>query len=456
MRRPTIRSLAGGAAGIAAGICGGIALTAGSAGNVASSPVAGRVDAAHFPQLLTLPGEPATLRYAIVCSPRDDGLPCDASGEVYARAGQRGPFRAFPLERGSNSAEGRYFVTLPPALASAEKGFSYYTVLRDDSTGAEITVPSGGPDAPQRSFLLRRPMAARLGVHPFGHTRAADARVVGAPWGSRVGQAGLAGSRELGFVGPSAFDVRPDGVVTLLDQVNGRLQHWSHGRVSETSVDVTEGLADLEIEPDGTANVLEPPDRTTPYPALRSFDHAGRHRWSLRLSDRTWTKLGTGADGPVALQEPSEQWLPLASNGKALGRAAQAARGRPGKPLGKGRELIVERMGEGELRLAELAGDVVLRGWRVTSATPLGEVQLAEVTGEQVVVVVKAYTDAESEYVVLILGGAGVLKTFSLPATEWAEGAPLARFRLSGRSLYQLGSTSAEAFVDRHDLEVTP
>jgi hypothetical protein len=39
--------------------------------------------------------------------------------------------------------------------------------------------------------------------------------------------------------------------------------------------------------------------------------------------------------------------------------------------------------------------------------------------------------------------------------SEWAESAPLARFRLAGSSLYQLGSTPAGAFVDRYDLEVT-
>ena len=32
-------------------------------------------------------GERVTLRYAIVCRPRDDGLPCDGSGVVHARAG---------------------------------------------------------------------------------------------------------------------------------------------------------------------------------------------------------------------------------------------------------------------------------------------------------------------------------------------------------------------------------
>src|SRR5262245_61572443 len=153
MRRPRIRSLAGGAAGIVAGVCGGIALTASFAGNLAP-PAAARVDAGHVPPLLTLPGDPVTLRYAIVCAPRDDGRPCDGSGDVFARSGQGGRFRRFALQRGADSAEGRYFVDLPVDITSSPDGFSYYAVLRDNATGAEITVPSGGAVAPQRSFPL--------------------------------------------------------------------------------------------------------------------------------------------------------------------------------------------------------------------------------------------------------------------------------------------------------------
>ena len=453
MLRPTIRSLAGGAAGIVAGICGGIALTAGSAENSALPTAAERIDAAHVPPLLTLPGEPVTLRYAIVCGPREDGLPCDGSGVVHARAGQNGRFRAFALERGSDSVDGRYFVTLPPSIAESTAGFSYYATLRDDASGAEITVPSGGAVAPQRSLSLREAVAVNLGSHAFGRTRAPDARVVDAPWGSGTREAGLAGSREIGFVGPSAFDVGPDGTVTLLDQVNRRLQHWSRGRVSQTPVEVSGGLADLEVEPDGTANVLEPPGRVEPEPVLRSFDREGRLRSAQRLSDRTWAKLAAGPEGPVVLQEPSEQWMPLSANGAALDQATQATRGRAGKPAGRGREVVVERTGEGELRVADVRGDTVSGAWQVTSATPLGEIQLAEAIGDRLVVVVKVYTDADGEYVALVLDRSGLLQSLSIAADEWAEGAPLARFRLSGRSLYHLGSTPLRAFVDRFDLE---
>jgi hypothetical protein len=454
MRRPGIRSLAGGAAGIVAGVIGGIALTSVSAAS-GPTPAGVGVDAVHVPPVLTRAGEPATLRYAIVCAPRDDGEPCDGSGSVFVRAGASGPFQQLTLRRGEDSGEGRYFVELPREIVSSRAGFSYYAILRDRANGATITVPAGGAAAAQRSVPLGDAAEVALGPHAFGRDRAPDERVVEASWGSEVGGAGLAGSRELGFVGPSSFDVAPDRSVAVLDQVNGRVQHWSRVGVKATSLEVSGGLADFALEPGGVMDVLEPPSRVSPAPSLRSFRRDGTLRWAQRLSDRTWAKLAAGPAGPVVQQQPSEQWLPVAEHGAALGRAAQAGRGRPGRPFADGREVVVERVGSSELRLAELLGNAVVRSWRIISATPLGEVQLAEPLGNRLVVVARTYTDDRSEYVALVLDRSGIVNSFAVESLEWAESAPLARFRLAGSSLYRLGSTRAGLFVDRFDLEVS-
>jgi hypothetical protein len=453
MRRPGIRSLAGGAAGIIAGVIGGIALTSVSAAS-GPTPTALGVDAVHIPPVLTRAGEPVTLRYAIVCAPSDDGEPCDGSGSVFVRAGQSGPFQQLTLKRGDDSSDGRYFVDLPREVAASREGFSYYAILRHGRNGATITVPAGGAAAPQRSFPLRDAAEVALGVHAFGRDRAPDERVVAAAWGSEVGEAGLAGSRGLGFVGPSSFDVAADRSVAVLDQVNGRVQHWSREGVKATSLEVSGGLADFALEPSGVMDVLEPPNRVSPVPVVRSFRADGTLRWAQRLSDRTWAKLAAGPAGPVVQQQPSEQWLPVAEDGAALARSAQAGRGRPGRPFANGREVVVERVGSGELRLAELVGDAVVRSWRIISATPLGEVQLAEPLGNRLVVVTKAYTDESSDYVVLVLDRSGIASSFAVAPLEWAESAPLARFRLAGSSLYRLGSTRAGLSVDRFDVEV--
>ncbi len=450
MRRPSIRSLAGGAAGIASGVIAGVVLTAVSAAGPPAVPkLPALIDAAHVPRLLRLPGEPVRLRYSIVCAPRDDGLPCDGSGTVYIRDGGGGQFRPLALRRGDDSKEGRYYIDVPPELASSAAGFSYYAVLRDDSSGATVTVPSGGADAPQLSLLLRDAIPVDLGRHLFGRVRAPDAQVAEASWGAAPQDVGLAGSRELGYSGPSSFDVEPHGTVDLLDSVNGRVMRWEKGRREVVPLGGAAELADFAVEDDGGFDVLEP--RGT----LRAFRPDGTPRWSQKLADRTWAKLAHGPSGPVVLQQPSEQWMPVAGRGAPLARSAQAHAAHDGKPLANGDEVVVERVGEGELRVAETAGrSTTLRAWRITSDTPLGEVQLAEPYGPRMVVVTKTYTDDRDEFVVLMLDRTGLAGRFSVAADSWTETAPLARFRLAAGGLYRLRTTESGASIDRFDLEV--
>jgi hypothetical protein len=447
MRRPGIRSLAGGAAGIAAGVIGGVALTAVSAAGPPGAPSPPAViDAAHVPPLLRLAGEPVRLRYAIVCGPRGDGLPCDGFGTVYARPGDTGPFRALPLNRGDESKDGRYYAEVPGELASGR--FSYYAVLREGSTGATVTVPSGGADAPQVSLALRDPTAVDLGTHVFGRPRAPEARVVQARWGSAPDEVGLAGSRELGYSGPSSFDVEPDGTVDLLDSVNGRVVRRRSRRAPLVPLGEQPELADFAAEPDGSLDVLEANGM------LRRFRADGSAAWAQTLADRTWAKLAHGPAGPVVLQQPSEQWMPLTNQAAPLARQAQARVARDGRPIPGGRELVVEHAGAGELRIAETAGRSVLRSWRITSATSLGEVQLAEPRGDGFVVVTRVYTDDRDEFVVLVLDRNRLADSFPVASDSWTETAPLARFRLAPDGLYRLSTTPAGAFVDRFDVEV--
>ena len=109
---------------------------------------------------------------------------------------------------------------------------------------------------------------------------------------------------------------------------------------------------------------------------------------------------------------------------------------------------------DNEILVALVGGGGIRRSWRIESDTPLAEVQLAEPIGQRLLVVVRVYSDSASEFVALILGRQGLVDRFTIEPAEWAETAPLGRFRLIGGSLYRLGSSSAGAFVDRFDLEV--
>jgi uncharacterized protein YaiE (UPF0345 family) len=105
-----------------------------------------------------------------------------------------------------------------------------------------------------------------------------------------------------------------------------------------------------------------------------------------------------------------------------------------------------------EVRVALVGRDGVRRSWRLLSKTPVAEVQLAQPLGNRLVVVFRTYTDSASEFTVAVLDRSGIVQQFAVPAADWAETAPVSRFRLAGKSLFQLGSTPDGAFVDRYDL----
>ena len=243
--------------GLALGAVAGLGAVA-AAGSVASGPsppdrdAARIIDVGHLPPLLRVPGEAATLRFNVFC-PVPDEEPCHGGGDVFVRAGAAGPFRKLPLRRTDDVAEGRYVADVPADLAASPEGFSYYAVLRNEATGASLTVPSAGAAAPQLSLPLARAVAVDLGAHRFGSTRRADARVAAAPWGSAPGRVGLLHGPTFGPIGPSAFDVAANGDVAVLDEVNGRIERWHPDRhAADTPVDVSGGIADMALEPDGT------------------------------------------------------------------------------------------------------------------------------------------------------------------------------------------------------------
>jgi len=455
----------------------GGALAVGGLLGVATSPAADgpapgdralstMIEATHLPPLLTAPGEAVTLRYDVYCPPPgpdpESGAPCDAEGTAYVRRGDTGPFRPIALELDRSAAEGRYRAVVPGDVATAREGFSYYAVLRSRTTGATTTLPPSGASGPELSRPLLGAIAVSLGGHSFGATRQASARAAFARWGNGRAEVGLEPGPQSEPIGGSSFAVDATGAVSLLDETNHRVLRFGHGGPpAAVPVAVRGTMADLGVGSDGTLSVLETVGDGRANPLVRRFDANGRALGSAEVADQAVAALRVGPDGPAVLGYPDGRWLPVTERGGApLPAAEQLRRGRPGRSLPGGEELVVEREGN-EARIAEVghsAGTAVgvRRSWRITSDTPLGEIQLAEPFGNGVLVVLRVYTDSADEFEVLALGARGISQRFSVPAAAWAETAPLARFRLAGSSLYQLGSTPDGVYVDRYDLEVNP
>jgi hypothetical protein len=412
-------------------------------------------DVTHLPPLLRLRSEPVRLSYDVHCAPEGEEDPergCAVEGTAFLRARSRGPFHPVPLEPVSNDGLPRLVATVPLELTRGDAALEYYAELRSHDGAGHVVVPAGGGSAPYRSFELDHPTTVDLGAHTFGSGVRTGARVVTAPWGEDSQSVGLEPGHTLPPAGASAFDVGADGAVLLLDQANGRVLRWSPSGTSRppVSLAIDRRLADVALAEDGSIYVLESVAEPGRNPLVRHFDGFGRTLDAVETAERTPAKLAIGPDGPVVLQRPSHQWMPAAEANRPVSPADQRRKGRSGRPLPGGGEAVVLRR-DGEILIALVVNGRVRESWRVTSETPLAEVQLAEPVAHRLVLVVRTYTDTTDEFVVLVLDRKGIVTRFATPTDEWAEAAA-GRFRLSGDRLYRLGSTARGAFIDRYDL----
>lgn len=447
--------------GVVIGCSAGVAsMTLGAAAAQRSGPEQRAVfDATHLPPLLTTPDELAELAYDVHCAAGDDDgaeAGCAIRGALFVRGAGRSSFERIALSaRESGSSGGQLAARIPSALASQPGGFEYYAELEAPDLDERLTIPAGGADAPHASRPLENPVDVALGRHSFGDARRTGVRLALASWGDGPAQVGLEQGRELGAIGPSAFDVDATGTVSVLDQAHRRLLRWREGEREPVRVplSVAGTIADLAVANDGSTFVLESTAEPGRNALVRRFDDAGRELEAIETAERTSSQIRMGRDGALVLGHPSHHWTPVTIGGVPASRDVQLRRGRAGRSLRSGGEIVLFRYAN-ELRVAMMSGRSMTRSWRLTSATSLAEVQLAEPMGQRLILVVRMYDDAADEFVVLTLDRKGLVDRFALDAADWAETAPLSRFRLVGKSLYRLGSTPAGAFVDRFDLEV--
>ena len=415
-------------------------------------------DATHLPPLLTLPGEQVELSYEVHCAASgvdDVDAGCDVRGTVFVRGAGDGSFDAVPLTGRRVDGLRQLVATAPESLVSGRDGFEYYAVLEAPGLDETITLPVGGADAPHASRRMENVVTVSLDRHTFGRLRSATDRVASAGWGTAPADAGLEPGRHVGPIGPSGFDVDASGTVVVLDQANHRLLRWRPGvrLPARVPVSVAGTLADMTLANDGSIFVLETTARPGQNPLVRRFDDNGRELEAVEMAEWAPSQILMAPNGPVVLGHPSHHWVPVVVNGTPASPAVQVRHGRPSRPLRGGGEIVVFRRAN-ELRLALLAGPNLTRSWRVTSGTSLAEVQLAELIGQRLVVVLRMYDERSDEFVILVLDRGGIVDRFSIAPADWAETAPLGRFRLVGKSLYRLGSTAAGMFVDRFELEV--
>lgn len=402
-------------------------------------------DVLHSPPLLLERGKPVNLRYEAVCESDALGAPCALTGDLYVRASGQTAFARIPLVPESDSA---LEATLPATIATAG-AFAYYAVIRDGQ-GETFTLPRGGASGPERGWFLDDVRTVDIGEHRFGQTRVPDAAPVQASWGSAPNSLGLLSARNQATIGPSAFDVAADGSVVVLDQVNRRLATYARDGAapSYSSIPFSGGEGDIAVGANGVTYVL---DSAATAPVVRAFAPGNSSPSAVAVAASGADMVRAGPSGAYVHGFPGDVWLPVTRLGAPLSAAAQAAAATAGRSLADGAQIVVRGSATSAL-VALVQGDHVLGAWRVSSSTPLGEIQLAEPFGDGVLAVVRVWTDDRAEFEALELSPTGLDKSFAIDSIEWAESAALGRFRLHGNALYQLRSGRAGAEVVTFDL----
>ena len=249
----------------------------------------------------------------------EPGSHCSPSGSVFVRPSGDSTFARLPLER---ERDGLLSALVPARDVRA--GFDYYVVM-DDGRGRTATLPEAGAEAPQHVWTLDDWSTVDVGAAQFGHSRAPSSVVRSFSWGRGDAALGLDSGREQSRIGPSAFDVAPDGSVVLLDQVNRRLVVLRHGaRPVHVPIEFSGVRATspwMATEP-STCSIRRP----GPGSGLHGRVALDRR---TRLAEPTADMIRVGPSGPLVHSYPSEMWLPNRAGTSAVRAREQLASAQP-------------------------------------------------------------------------------------------------------------------------------
>jgi hypothetical protein len=398
----------------------------------------------HTPLLLARAGEPVELSFGVVCRVVADEprRACSPHGSVFVRGGGEATFRKLPLQE---EPDGLLSAVVPGT--DTRDGFDYYAAI-DDGRGVSAALPEAAGAAPQHVWPLESWTTIDVGRARFGEARQPSSVLARFGWGRSDAAIGLDSGREQSRIGPSAFDPAPDGSVVVLDQVNHRLVRLRPGRrASHIPIDFAGGEGDLAVGADGSIYVLEVSGK----PVLRAFTRAGAPIAAAPLAEPVADMVRAGPAGPLVHAYPSEMWLPTGRGRPPLARADQLRAAEPARSVDGG-EGVVVHASAGEVKLALVRGDRVVRAWILRGPTSFGEVQLAEPYRDGLLAVVRLWDEKHAVFRVLRLGPEGLVSSFSVSPAEWAETASLSRFRLRGDTLYQMRSDRSGVEIATYEI----
>ena len=425
------------------------ALTAAAVGRNDAS----QMDARHNPPLLIVPGEAAELEYDAICRFHPlDTVGCEPSGQVFLTRND-GTQRTVTLNPGDAAHKWRLWTAIPADFLTAGTSFTYYATIRDDNTGASVTLPDAGVASPQHAFVANPTSQSSLSATTYPAPATPSATVVSGSWGGSDGQFGLTSGDQQARSGPTSFDVAGDGTTYVLDGVNGRLVSVAPSGLSTSlplAVQFPLERADLAVASNGALVLSEAVDTTTPGSLqLAVVSTAGKLLAGAPIAGGIADQVRSTPAGTFVHVYPDDAWQGVVA---PIG-ASSGAPETPGIPATAAGEQLVSKVTPTEARFALVSNGTVSRFWRVTSPDQFGELQLAQLDGNDLVVVFRQFDDTHAQFRVLRMTSNGsITRDLIIDTAEYAETSPVSKFRLNAGQLFMARSDTSGFSVARYSL----
>ena len=288
--------VAGLAAGALIGAAFGVAMLSGAGPRAGGGPVP---NVLHAAPAIVDAGTNVTLGAATVCSRPDTDRCRIAAAAAFVRpAGMSG------WSEVDGRAGGGFAFTIPAQLVPPD-GFAYWLRFTTAS-GADVRYPPGGEGSPLRVLTTAGLPSRQIpGTFSWAERRAPDGVALRLRFGRRDGRVGRTPERDdQPAMGPSSFDVAPDGSLDVVDWVNRRVEVFSaSGSYLRAFALPNDKPMDIAVRPGGGLYLGELGMGATVY----QLDAAGRVTGRYPVGFGVSARVGATAGGPSVFVGPG-QW----------------------------------------------------------------------------------------------------------------------------------------------------
>jgi hypothetical protein len=177
-----------------------------------------RIIVTHFPPLIAKTGDTMQLDFIIDCAkPGDKSSRCKPEATLFAAFGSESDFEPQILTKELRDSQEIWTINLPAADSNG-RALQYYIEVKDEKAKLQSRYPLTGAIE-----LVVVPTFTTIDLSSDEPPIREGEQILRASWGSGPEQVGFSKEEGRDPLGPSAFDMAPDGKIAVLDEVNQRV-----------------------------------------------------------------------------------------------------------------------------------------------------------------------------------------------------------------------------------------